>query len=857
MTDSAETPASAPGAAPPASSHGLSDLSDKPFRRRRPLRRSRRLKRLLSPVTKLGLRLMRLGTAARLAVTDVRENWGGPRSRLIAEFPGKAPRGGMALALYAHYSPHSGISEMVLAQLRAYADLGFRVVFISSSPRLDAADVDALAGSAALILHRRNFALDFGAWSDALALHPDLLDGMDELLLVNDSVLGPLRPLDTMFARLRAGGDGLFGLTDSVQFAPHVQSYFLLARGAAAIDDVAHFLGTQRLSARKQTVIERFEVGLSEHMRNLGHRVASAFGYDDLEDEVLRSEVDTAALLAVLPGGRSLSGGPGWQFNLRRHLLDLPLNPVHHFAGVLIRRCGFPFLKTELVLKNPERLPELVNWRALVPGDAPVSVAMIEDHLAAHERPRRRRPPRPRQAEAAPSVAASTAGPPPASRPWHDPLLAAWAPRGPAGDSGDAPTLSAPTLDATTLTARLPQVPFVLSVSHDDYAAHCGGVQNVIAAEQRAFAAEGIAYLHIAPATPSSGLVLPAPDATYSVRLDGVRLGTVRHEALLAVCRTLGAQKAVMAGLVHHLSGHAPEHVRDLIEAAQAPETLVWLHDFGTLCETPVLLRNHVAFCGGPPLDSAACLVCAFGETRPSHLARIGAFFDTVRPVVVAPSQAALDFWRARVTWPAADHIVLPPARLVPLPAVPAIRRPRQRLRVAHLGARASHKGWPDFAALAEGLAGERRYDFLQFGVDAALPPSAAVRRVPVEVSPEHPMAMVDALLDEDVEVVVNWSQCHETFSFTTHEALAAGAFVVAPAGAGNIPEVIARIAPAQGLILPDAAALHELFAGDGLRTALAQAQRTRHMLTFGGASAEWLLGRRADDRQRALYGHG
>lgn len=851
MTDSAETPASGSGAAPPANPHGLSDLSDKPFRRRRPLRRNRRLKRLLSPITKLGLRLMRLGTAARLAVTDIRENWGGARARLIAEFPGKAPGGGTALALYAHYSPHSGISEMVLAQLRAYADLGFRVVFICSSPRLDAADVATLAESAALILHRRNFALDFGAWTDALAVRPDLLDGMDELLLVNDSVLGPLRPLAPVLARLRVGGEGLFGLTDSVQLAPHLQSYFLLARGPAAIADMAEFLGTQRLSARKQRVIERFEVGLSEHMRNLGHRVASAWGYDDLEDEVLRSEADTAALLAVLPGSRSLAGGPGWQFNLRRHLLDLPLNPVHHFAGVLVRRCGFPFLKTELVLKNPERLPELVNWRALVPADAPVSVAMIEDHLAAYERPRRRRAPRARPAAAAPPVALSTAEPSPPPRPWHDPLLAAWTPRGTGGAGGEAPTLDAP-----ALAARLPQVPLVIAFSHDDYAAHCGGVQNVIAAEQRAFAAEGIAYLHIAPAAASSGLAAAAPGALYSLRLDGVRLGTVGHAALLAVCRTLGAQKAVMAGMVHHMSGHAPEHVRALIEAARAPETLVWLHDFGTLCETPVLLRNHVAFCGGPAPESAACMVCAFGEKRPAHLARIGAFFEAMRPVVVAPSQAALDFWRARITWPAADHVVLPPARLVPLPAVPAVRRPRQRLRVAHLGARASHKGWPDFAALAEGLRGEH-YDFLQLGVDAALPPSPAVRRVPVEVSPERPTAMVDALLDEDVDVVVNWSQCHETFSFTTHEALAAGAFVIAPASAGNIPAVIAGSAPRQGLVLDDAAALHALFAGDGLRTALAQAQRTRHMLTFGGASAEWLLARRADDRQRALYGHG
>ncbi|WGD28419.1 rhamnan synthesis F family protein [Ancylobacter sp. WKF20] len=834
---------------------GLSDLSDKPFRLRRPPRRKRRLRRLLAPLTKLATRLLRLGTVARLAITDMRENWGGAASRLLAQYPGAAPGGGGAVALYAHFAPHSGISDMVVRQLRAYAGLGFRIVFISSAPRLDATDRAAIAEHVELILHRRNFGLDFGAWSDALALRPELLDGADELLLVNDSVLGPLRPLDDMMERLRAGGDGLFGLTDSVQYAPHLQSYFLLARGEAAIDDVADFLHTRRLTANKRTVIERFEVGLSEHMRDLGHRVASVWGYDDIENAVLQSETDIAALLAVLPGNRALAAGPGGQFTLRRQLLDLPLNPVHHFAGVLIRRCGFPFLKTELVLKNPERLPEAVNWRALVPADAPVPVAVIEDHLAAYERPRRRaRPRRPATAAPAPRGPAEPGEPLPALPlpPWQAPLRAAWARR----VAPPAPAIVAPTLSARALAAGLPQVPLVIAFSHDDYAAHCGGVQNVIAAEQRAFAAEGVGYLHLAPAQATPGLAAVDPAACYSVRIDGTHLGLVRLDALLDACRELGRQKAVMAGLVHHLAGHAPEQVQALIEATQAPERLFWLHDFGTLCDQPMLLRNDIAFCGGPAVDSAACTVCAHGAARPEHLARVAAFFAALRPVALAPSASALAFWESRTDWPVTGTAVLPPARLVALPA-PGPRRTGTPLRVAYLGARASHKGWPVFAALAERVADTGRYEFLQLGIDAALPASPAVRCVPVQVSPDHPTAMIDALLAQQVDVVINWSLCHETFSFTTHEALAAGAFVVTHAQAGNVPHAIAANAPAQGLTLMNEQELEALFVEERLQEVLAQASRARHMLAFGGASAEWLLARRVEARMRTLSRHG
>ncbi|WAC29201.1 rhamnan synthesis F family protein [Ancylobacter sp. SL191] len=832
---------------------GLSDLSDKPFRLRRSPRRKPRLRRLLTPFTKLATRLLRLGTAARLVITDMRENWGGAASRLLAQYPGAAPGGGGAVALYAHFAPHSGVSDMVVRQLRAYAGLGFRIVFISSAPRLDATDRAAIAEHVELILHRRNFGLDFGAWSDALALRPELLDGADELLLVNDSVLGPFSPLDDMMDRLRAGGDGLFGLTDSVQYAPHLQSYFLLARGEAAIDDVAGFLHDQRLTANKRVVIERFEVGLSEHMRDLGHRVASVWGYDDIENAVLQSESDIAALLAVLPGNRTLAAGPGGQFTLRRQLLDLPLNPVHHFAGVLIRRCGFPFLKTELVLKNPERLPEAVNWRTLVPVDAPVPVAVIEDHLAAYERPRRRaRPRRPAAAPALPGEPAAAMAPPTVLPPWHAPLRAAWARRA----APPAPAIAAPTLSAKALAAALPQVPLVIAFSHDDYAAHCGGVQNVIAAEQRAFAAEGVGYLHLAPAQAAPGLAAVDPAACYSVRIDGTHLGLARLDALLDACRELGRQKAVMAGLVHHLAGHAPEQVQALIEATQAPERLFWLHDFGTLCPNPMLLRNDIAFCGGPAADSAACTVCAHGPARPEHLARVAAFFTALQPVALAPSASALAFWESRIDGPVTGTAVLPPARLVALPA-PGLRRTGTPLRVAYLGARASHKGWPVFAALAERVADTGRYEFLQLGIDAALPASPAVRCVPVQVSPDHPTAMIDALLAQQVDVVINWSLCHETFSFTTHEALAAGAFVVTHAQAGNVPHAIAANAPAQGLTLMDEGELEALFVEGRLQEVLAQASRARHMLAFGGASAEWLLARRAETRMRTLARHG
>ena len=212
-------------------------------------------------------------------VRDARERAGGAGRRILRLQRGPAGAG-RSLAIYAHFAPHGGVSEMVLAQLRHYAELGFRIVFVSATADLAPEDWERLSAVAETVVQRRNFGLDFGAWSDALnAAIP--AESWDELLLVNDSVLGPLASLGPLFARLRAAGEGIFGLTEGVQHRSHLQSYFVLARGAAATADLALFPRRMRLSSRKSHIIRRGELELTTAMRARGHSVAALWPYAD------------------------------------------------------------------------------------------------------------------------------------------------------------------------------------------------------------------------------------------------------------------------------------------------------------------------------------------------------------------------------------------------------------------------------------------------------------------------------------------------------------------------------------------------------------------------------------------------
>jgi hypothetical protein len=419
-----------------------------------------------------------------------------------------------------------------------------------------------------------------------------------------------------------------------------------------------------------------------------------------------------------------------------------------------------------------------------------------------------------------------------------------------AGAADHSPSMAAAAV-ARALDSAAAGVGYVLSLSHDDYRRACGGVQNVIGDEERAFRHAGWNYLHVSPAAPLPMLADPTPATDFRVglRLNGERLGIATFANLLHAVGELRAQARAVECVVHHFMGHAPELVLDLVRASGVERPIVWVHDFFTLCESYALLRNDIAFCGSPPVGSPACGICCYGIERRVHLVRLHAFFDTVRPAVLAPSDVALDLWRSGGGLPFDEAAVVPLARLLatstdPSGSTDVLSRP---LRIAHLGARAFHKGWPIFEELAFRSTGDDKYEFFQLGdVGGPVLPSN-IRNIPVQVRAERRNAMVDAAIEARIDVVVAWSLWPETFCFVAHEALAAGAFVLARAGSGNVWPAVAATAPGQGCAVADEAALFALFQGDELRTLVASAPRGCRALLVGGATADWLLQRRPE----------
>jgi hypothetical protein len=161
---------------------------------------------------------------------------------------------------------------------------------------------------------------------------------------------------------------------------------------------------------------------------------------------------------------------------------------------------------------------------------------------------------------------------------------------------------------------------------------------------------------------------------------------------------------------------------------------------------------------------------------------------------------------------------------------------------VAHLGGRNLIKGWEVFERLLDRHTNDARYEFFQMGVQGGAPARAGLQTVGVEVQAHDRSAMVRAVSEHDIDVVICWSMCSETFCFTAHEALAGGAFVIARRDAGNVWPAVASNAPDQGIALDTEAELFALFAGNDLADLLSR-PRLQGTLVPGRGSVDWLDG--------------
>src|SRR5690606_11648225 len=157
------------------------------------------------------------------------------------------------VVVLAEWSAGSAVREDAIRAAQAYAEAGFGVLIVAARDpwvRLRRAHVP----TGVAVARRANTAYDFGSWAPALRTWPQITQ-KDLVILTNDSLIGPLGPLDELLRRLHASDADAWGTTESRTPAHHLHSFFLAFKsGVLAEPGLREFFGKVRQMASKRDV---------------------------------------------------------------------------------------------------------------------------------------------------------------------------------------------------------------------------------------------------------------------------------------------------------------------------------------------------------------------------------------------------------------------------------------------------------------------------------------------------------------------------------------------------------------------------------------------------------------------------
>jgi hypothetical protein len=130
------------------------------------------------------------------------------------------------------------------------------------------------------IVNDKNEDLDFGLWWRYLEKNKSQLekDEYESILLVNDSCEATLS-FNDLWERMSK--HEFWGITDSYEYAHHIQSYWLSFNSKTAIKNLWNFIDICESikGATKPEIIKRREIAISIHMVEKGHSIVVAYPF--------------------------------------------------------------------------------------------------------------------------------------------------------------------------------------------------------------------------------------------------------------------------------------------------------------------------------------------------------------------------------------------------------------------------------------------------------------------------------------------------------------------------------------------------------------------------------------------------
>ncbi len=187
------------------------------------------------------------------------------------------------LAVFAYYDADGEVDDYVPFLLRAVGRFCEKQIVVVNGALTPAAEkkLRAVCGN---LLFRPNEGYDITAYKEGVLSEQAHWDAYDELLFYNQTIFGPVCPLDAMFREMNARDVDFWGLTrhkgapaaswdDTVVIPPHVQSFFFAVRGRMLhSDDFAQYWQSLPPIRNYWEAVGKHEIVFTARFASLGYR---------------------------------------------------------------------------------------------------------------------------------------------------------------------------------------------------------------------------------------------------------------------------------------------------------------------------------------------------------------------------------------------------------------------------------------------------------------------------------------------------------------------------------------------------------------------------------------------------------
>jgi hypothetical protein len=242
------------------------------------------------------------------------------------------------LAVMAHYDPRGEVAPHVRRQVAALAEAVEDLVIVSTAELSDASRV--WLEKHGRVLPRANYGYDF--FSYKTGLEATALGGYDEVVVCNDTYVGPLVGYREIFATMADRPADFWGLTSSRRVHPHVQSFFVAFRPWLVESQAfTRFWHDMSPVSDRAKVISQYEVGLTKAMTAGGFSWAAYFSETERDRTLAQRRVAWWSFHR-LPPPRSRRD---WNW-LKQKAKD-PWNPAIGLADAALDGGRLPYVKID------------------------------------------------------------------------------------------------------------------------------------------------------------------------------------------------------------------------------------------------------------------------------------------------------------------------------------------------------------------------------------------------------------------------------------------------------------------------------------------------------------------------------